>query len=105
MLFFTQEHVPVRTVAQLLSNNDHRPYLLFTRLVIDHCTLCPVSGKRLCLGENLARMELFLFFTSFMQNFTISMPDGMKPVMDYRFGITLAPKQYEICMTPRQEML
>ncbi|XP_028260638.1 cytochrome P450 2J6-like [Parambassis ranga] len=63
------------------------------------------AGKRLCLGENLARMELFLFFTSFMQNFIISMPDGMKPVMDYRFGITLAPKQYEICMTPRQEML
>ncbi|XP_054908575.1 cytochrome P450 2J6-like [Poeciliopsis prolifica] len=59
------------------------------------------AGKRLCLGENLARMELFLFFTSFMQHFTFSMPAGVKVVMDYRAGLTLAPKPYEICITPR----
>ncbi|KAM9385824.1 cytochrome P450 2J6-like [Pholidichthys leucotaenia] len=58
------------------------------------------AGKRLCLGENLARMELFLFFTSFMQHFTFSMPAGVKPVLDYDFGITLAPKPYEICAIP-----
>ncbi|KAL7397564.1 hypothetical protein ABVT39_024087 [Epinephelus coioides] len=59
------------------------------------------AGKRVCLGENLARMELFLFFTSFMQHFTFSMPAGVKPVMDYCFGVTLAPRQYEICATSR----
>uniref|UniRef100_A0A3B5LMH7 Uncharacterized protein n=1 Tax=Xiphophorus couchianus TaxID=32473 RepID=A0A3B5LMH7_9TELE len=59
------------------------------------------AGKRLCLGENLARMELFLFFTSFMQHFTFSMPAGVKVVMDYRAGVTLAPKPYKICITPR----
>lgn len=59
------------------------------------------AGKRLCLGENLARMELFLFFTSFMQHFTFKMPDGVKPVMDGRFGITLAPLPYRICAVPR----
>ncbi|MED6241896.1 hypothetical protein ATANTOWER_029586 [Ataeniobius toweri] len=56
------------------------------------------AGKRLCLGENLARMELFLFFTSFMKHFTFSMPAGVKAVMDYHAGITLAPKPYEICI-------
>uniref|UniRef100_A0A672ZZ77 Cytochrome P450 2J2-like n=1 Tax=Sphaeramia orbicularis TaxID=375764 RepID=A0A672ZZ77_9TELE len=61
------------------------------------------AGKRLCLGENLARMELFLFFTSFMQRFTFSMPPGVKPVLDYRFGITLSPVHYEICAKPRHE--
>uniref|UniRef100_A0A3Q1HK00 Uncharacterized protein n=1 Tax=Anabas testudineus TaxID=64144 RepID=A0A3Q1HK00_ANATE len=59
------------------------------------------AGKRVCLGENLARMELFLFFTCFMQSFTFSMPAGVEPVMDYRPGITLAPHPYEICMTVR----
>ncbi|XP_030012452.1 cytochrome P450 2J2-like [Sphaeramia orbicularis] len=61
------------------------------------------AGKRLCLGENLARMELFLFFTSFMQRFTFSMPPGVKPVLDYRFGITLSPVHYEICAKQRHE--
>uniref|UniRef100_A0A667XSS3 Cytochrome P450 2J2-like n=1 Tax=Myripristis murdjan TaxID=586833 RepID=A0A667XSS3_9TELE len=61
------------------------------------------AGKRVCLGENLARMEIFLFFTSFMQQFTFSMPAGMKPVLDYCFGITLAPAPYEICATLRRE--
>ncbi|XP_068175783.1 cytochrome P450 2J6-like [Antennarius striatus] len=65
-------------------------------------TFIPFSaGKRLCLGENLAKMELFLFFTSFMQHFTFSMPAGVKPVMDYRFGVTLAPLPYDICATAR----
>ncbi|KAM4574935.1 cytochrome P450 2J6-like [Fundulus diaphanus] len=59
------------------------------------------AGKRLCLGENLARMELFLFFTSLIQHFSFSMPAGLKVVMDYRAGITLAPKPYEICIKPR----
>ncbi|XP_041646716.1 cytochrome P450 2J6-like [Cheilinus undulatus] len=59
------------------------------------------AGKRLCLGENLAKMELFLFFTSFMQHFTFSMPAGVKPVLDFIYGITLAPCHYEICATPR----
>lgn len=65
------------------------------------CFHCFRSGKRLCLGENLARMELFLFFTSFMQHFTFSMPAGVKPDMSFRFGVTLAPKPYEICAIPR----
>uniref|UniRef100_A0A3P8RVW6 Uncharacterized protein n=1 Tax=Amphiprion percula TaxID=161767 RepID=A0A3P8RVW6_AMPPE len=58
-------------------------------------------GTRQCLGENLARMELFLLFTSFMQNFTFSMPAGVKPSVDYLFGVSLGPKAYEICVTER----
>ncbi|XP_054458236.1 cytochrome P450 2J2-like [Anoplopoma fimbria] len=57
------------------------------------------AGKRVCLGENLARMELFLFFTSLMQHFTFSMK--VKPAMDFRFGVTLSPLPYDICVTSR----
>ncbi|XP_062871716.1 cytochrome P450 2J6-like [Trichomycterus rosablanca] len=59
------------------------------------------AGKRVCLGENLARMELFLFFTSFLQRFSFSMPAGVKVNMQFCLGITLSPASYEICAIPR----
>ncbi|XP_068220852.1 cytochrome P450 2L1-like [Palaemon carinicauda] len=36
------------------------------------------TGRRLCIGEALARMELFYFITALIQNFTFSPPDGEK---------------------------
>ncbi|XP_072041400.1 cytochrome P450 2C5-like [Amphiura filiformis] len=35
------------------------------------------AGKRVCLGEQLARMELFLFYTHLMHRYTIKKPAGM----------------------------
>lgn len=71
------------------------------KCLLDFLPSCLV-GRRLCLGENLARMMLFLFFTSFMQEFTISFPAGVSPVMEYyHFGVTLAPHPFEICVVSR----
>uniref|UniRef100_A0A3P9CJ09 Cytochrome P450, family 2, subfamily P, polypeptide 6 n=1 Tax=Maylandia zebra TaxID=106582 RepID=A0A3P9CJ09_9CICH len=48
------------------------------------------AGKRVCLGEQLARMELFLFFTSLLQRFSFTAPAGDS-----------GPKPYRLCAVPR----
>uniref|UniRef100_A0A8C3TZQ2 CP2J2 protein n=1 Tax=Catharus ustulatus TaxID=91951 RepID=A0A8C3TZQ2_CATUS len=58
-------------------------------------------GKRSCLGELLARSELFLFFTSLLQKFTFQAPPDTKLSLQTMMGITLAPKPYKICAVPR----
>ncbi|NP_001076518.1 cytochrome P450 2P7 [Danio rerio] len=58
-------------------------------------------GKRVCLGEQLARMELFLFFSSLLQRFTFSPPAGVEPSLDYKLGGTHSPQPYKLCAVPR----
>lgn len=59
-------------------------------------------GKRVCMGEQLAKMELFLIFASLMQSFTFLYPENAaKPSMDGRFGLTLAPCPFNIIALKR----
>ncbi|XP_051510950.1 cytochrome P450 2J3-like isoform X1 [Myxocyprinus asiaticus] len=59
------------------------------------------TGKRVCLGEQLARMELFLFFSCLLQRFTLSSPAGVEPNLDFKLGATLSPQPYKLCAVPR----
>ncbi|NWY29594.1 CP2J2 protein, partial [Pheucticus melanocephalus] len=59
------------------------------------------TGKRACLGELLARSELFLFFTTLLQKFTFQAPPGTTLSLQAVMGITLAPQPYKICAVPR----
>ncbi|XP_076998713.1 cytochrome P450 2U1 [Tamandua tetradactyla] len=59
-------------------------------------------GKRVCMGEQLAKMELFLMFVSLMQSFTFALPkDSKKPVLTGRFGLTLAPHPFNVIISKR----
>ncbi|XP_019639938.1 PREDICTED: cytochrome P450 2D6-like [Branchiostoma belcheri] len=59
---------------------------------------CP----RRCLGEQLAKFELFLFFTSLLQRFTFKLPEGAPtPDTEGIFGLVFSPKPFEICAIPR----
>lgn len=58
-----------------------------------------VAGRRMCLGEGLARMELFLFFASLLQRFRFKPAPGVSednldltPVV----GFTLNPWPHEL---------
>ncbi|XP_068089345.1 uncharacterized protein [Hyperolius riggenbachi] len=59
------------------------------------------SGKRSCAGETLAKMELFLFFVSFLQNFTFKAPPGATLDLSGAVGFTRGPKKHEICAVSR----
>ncbi|XP_015854270.3 cytochrome P450 2D20 [Peromyscus maniculatus bairdii] len=70
---------------------------------VKHEAFMPFSaGRRACLGEPLARMELFLFFTCLLQRFSFSVPDGQPRPSDrgiYALPVTTVP--YELCVVVR----
>ncbi|XP_075044993.1 cytochrome P450 2J4-like isoform X2 [Mixophyes fleayi] len=59
------------------------------------------AGPRSCLGENLARMEIFLFFTTMLTHFEFQCPDHKSPPdLTPVFGITRPPKHFKMRLVP-----
>ncbi|XP_073442589.1 cytochrome P450 2K1-like isoform X2 [Dendrobates tinctorius] len=59
------------------------------------------AGKRSCAGENLAKMELFMFFTRLLQVFTFKAPPGAALDLTPAVGFTAGPMPYKMCAIPR----
>ena len=55
----------------------------------------------MCMGEQLAKMELFLMFVSLMQSFTFVLPKDSKPILTGKYGLTLAPHPFNIIISKR----
>ncbi|XP_059135687.1 cytochrome P450 2A8 [Peromyscus eremicus] len=60
-------------------------------------------GKRYCFGENLAKMELFIFFTTIMQNFHFKSPQAPQDidVSPQCVGFGTIPRRFTMSFLPR----
>uniref|UniRef100_A0A8D0DU95 Cytochrome P450 n=1 Tax=Salvator merianae TaxID=96440 RepID=A0A8D0DU95_SALMN len=61
------------------------------------------AGRRNCLGEGLARLELFLYVTTILQNFHLKRPPGVDKIdlTPDVSGFANIPRQVELCFAPR----
>lgn len=59
-------------------------------------------GRRMCLGDILARMEMFMFFACMMHQFDICLEDGASlPSLEGIVGATIAPMSFRVKFVPR----
>ncbi|CAG5121902.1 unnamed protein product [Candidula unifasciata] len=63
-------------------------------------------GRRACLGEALAQMELFLFLSNMCQRFQFLPKDKVPPKhTDYVFGFTCTPCPYKVRIVERNDVV
>ncbi len=60
------------------------------------------AGRRMCLGESLAKMELFVFFTHLLHRFSFVKPEDAPPLtFEGNYGVTFTPKRFDMKFIPR----
>lgn len=88
-----EEFIPERFIGP--DGNVHRPDFFMPFGV----------GRRRCLGDTLARMEMFLFFACLMHGYDISLPENEpEPTLNGVAGVVISPQTVRVCIKPRPDM-
>jgi len=73
-----------------------------TSLIFNYCVHSLIVGRRVCLGESLARIELFLYLTTLVQRFEFLPPEGEgPPPIEAILATANGPKPYKVRAIPR----
>ena len=82
---------------------------LDTRPAVDQLWIVSISpravcaGRRVCLGEALARTEIFLYLSAMLQRFQFLPPEGGPlPCLDGIMGMTKSPHPFTVQIVPRE---
>ncbi|XP_032081682.1 cytochrome P450 2J5-like [Thamnophis elegans] len=60
-------------------------------------------GERTCVGQQLARIEIFIFLTSLLRAFSFRLPEGVKELNEAPVAkMTMHPHPYKLCAFPTQ---
>ena len=58
-------------------------------------------GKRRCLGDGFARLEMFVFLTTLLHRLRLHKVQGQELDLSTDFGLTMKPRPYRIGISPR----
>jgi cytochrome P450 len=61
-------------------------------------------GRRVCMGEPLAKAELFIFFVTLLQKIKFDVVEGKDKEPDpkkYMVGVTKVPEDFNVKVSPR----
>lgn len=71
------------------------------KVIVNFCHV--FTGRRVCLGEAVARMELFLYLSAMIQRFRFLLPEtGELPSLQGTLGIAHAPKHFMVRVVVRE---
>lgn len=63
------------------------------------------AGKRRCIGDQIAKVEIFLFFAILLHQCTFEKCPTQDLSLDCSYGLTLKPLDYKICAKLRGELV
>ncbi|CAI6352811.1 unnamed protein product [Macrosiphum euphorbiae] len=78
-------------------------FLNSTGNIINDSWLMPFGvGRRRCLGEILAKTNVFMFIAKLIQNFEIRIPNGVQLPDTPQDGVTISPSPFSAIFIPRR---